>query len=141
MLSVAATLFLGLLAGSLLMEALVFVPFWRTLAPDEFFALHHKFGPRLFQYFAPLTTFAVALPLLSAAWSRSGQHALQRWVAASLALVVSASFPLFFRKANDGFANRTLPDDALPVALQRWARVHTARTIVASVAFLFSALI
>jgi Domain of unknown function (DUF1772) len=140
-LSVAATLFLGLLSGSLIMEALVFVPFWRTLNPDEFFALHHKFGPRLFLYFAPLTTAAVALPLLSAALSRHGQHAMQRWAVASLALTVSASFPLFFRKANDAFANRTFPNDALPAELQRWARVHTARTIVASVAFLLSALI
>jgi Domain of unknown function (DUF1772) len=136
--SLAATFFLGLLTGSLLVEALVFVPFWRTLSPEEFFELHHRFGPRLFQYFAPLTTVAVVLPLLAAVVQRNAHDSLQRGFAAMLAVAVSASFPLFFRKANDEFANGTLADDALPEALQRWARVHAARTIVASAAFLLS---
>jgi Domain of unknown function (DUF1772) len=139
-LSVASTFFLGLLSGSLLVEALLFVPFWRALTPEEFFELHHQFGPRLFRYFAPLTAIAVTLPLVSAVGQRQGQHSLLRWIAAMLVLGVSVSFPLFFRKANDAFENRTVGDDELPGALQRWARVHAVRTVAACGAFLFSVL-
>jgi Domain of unknown function (DUF1772) len=138
--SVAATFFLGLFSGSLMLEGFVLVPFWRTLTPNEFFALHHQFGPRLFRYFAPLTTVAVALPLAAAVSRRNDPHSLYRWIAAALGLAVLAAFPLFFKRANDAFANRTVTDGELPSALHRWAQVHGARTMTAIAAFLFSAL-
>jgi hypothetical protein len=140
MLALGATIFLGLFAGSLMLEGLVLVPFWRTLNPSEFFALHHQFGQRLFRYFSPLTTIAVALPLLSAVIRPTGPHSTHRWGAAVLGLAVLASFPLFFRKANAQFAGRAINDDELPQALQRWARMHAARTVIAVIAFLLSAL-
>jgi hypothetical protein len=139
MLPVAATFFLGLFAGSLMLEGLVLVPFWRTLEPNEFFKLHHQFGQRLFGYFAPLTTVGVILPVLSTLLQPTGPHALHRWVAVALALVVLLSFPLFFRKANGEFANRLVGDNELPRALKRWAYAHSARTLVALISFLLSA--
>jgi hypothetical protein len=139
MLPVAATFFLGLFAGSLMLEGLVLVPFWRTLEPNEFFKLHHQFGQRLFRYFAPITTVGAILPLVSTLLRPTGTHALHRWVAALLGLVVLLSFPLFFRNANAEFAKRLVSDDELPQALQRWASVHAARTVVALIAFLLSA--
>jgi len=43
---------LGVFAGSLLTEALLLVPFFRSLPFDEFNRLHHEFGPRLYRYYA-----------------------------------------------------------------------------------------
>ena len=137
--SVTSTITLGLLSGSLTLEAFVLVPFWRTLKPDEFFAMHRRVGPQLFRYFAPLTTAAVALPVVAAFVGRHGGHSGRSWTAAVLALVVLAFFPLFFQRANEALAARSLADSELRWALQRWARYHTGRTLLALVAFGFSA--
>lgn len=134
-----ATASLGVFSGSLTIEGLVLVPFWRTLAPDEFYSFHHQFGRRLFRYFAPLTTAAVLMAVVAAL--PSGEpHVFTRRVAAALALLVLASFPLFFHKANRAFADRAVSDQDLPAALQRWSRVHSLRTLVALGSFVVSAL-
>jgi hypothetical protein len=137
--SIAAIVVLGLFAGSLTIEGTVLVPFWRTLAPEQFFALHRQFGPRLFRYFAPLTATAVALPLVSAVTHRHSDTAGWSWTAALLALLVLSAFPLYFDRANKSFASRSLSDTELPGALRRWAWVHWARTLASILAFVASA--
>ena len=44
-----AAFFIGLLTGSLLLEGLVLVPFWKELKPHEFFSFHPLFGKQLFR--------------------------------------------------------------------------------------------
>jgi hypothetical protein len=128
----------GLFAGSLLLEGMVLVPFWRTMDADSFFHFHGEFGPRLFGYFAPLTTIAVTLPVVNAMagfLSKNG-HDLWAWMAAGLLLVVAATFPLYFKAANQSFADRSLTNDALPTELSRWSKVHSFRTVLALLAFI-----
>ncbi len=137
-LAITATTLLGVFTGSLTLEGFVLVPFWRSLEPDAFFSLHQEFGHRLFRYFAPLTTLAVLTPIMSAILQRHDRHAPFRWMTAGLALSVLLSFPLFFQKLNTAFATRTVADKDLAAALQRWAFVHTIRTIVALLAFIVS---
>jgi hypothetical protein len=57
---------LGLFAGSLLTEALLLVPYFRSLTFAEFNRRHGEFGPRLFRYYAPRPIAAVVLPVASA---------------------------------------------------------------------------
>jgi Domain of unknown function (DUF1772) len=133
LLAFSNALVLGLFAGSLLLEGLVLVPLWRSLTPHEFFQFHHEFGKRLFSYFAPLTTLAALLPLVFAIAMKG-----QVWsanIAALASLTVLAFFPMFFRKANDAFANRTILDAELPARLKAWANMHAMRSIIAIVAF------
>jgi hypothetical protein len=133
LLAFSNALVLGLFAGSLLLEGLVLVPLWRSLTPPQFFQFHHEFGKRLFAYFAPLTTLAALLPLVFAIMMKG-----QVWsanIAALASLSVLAFFPLFFRKANEAFANRTILDADLPSRLKAWANVHAMRSIIAFVAF------
>ncbi len=138
-LEAASLVVLGLLAGSLTLEAFVLVPYWRTLSADDFFRLHHLVGPRLFQYFAPLTTVAGAVPVVSAIARHGSAGSSSSWAAAALALGVVAFFPLFFKRANEALATRSLTCDELPFALRRWAQVHAARTIAAVAALVFAA--
>ena len=49
---ILATIILGLLAGSLLTEAAILVPYWRRMEPNDFLRLHGALGPGLFRYFA-----------------------------------------------------------------------------------------
>jgi hypothetical protein len=117
-LSFATAVTLGLLAGSLLLEGAVLVPFWQKLTPKEFFVLHPAFGRRLFYYFAPLTLLAALVPALSALW-----------------LMGLSFFPLYFRKANEAFSNRIVSDEELTGRLSEWAKVHAIRTVIAIVSF------
>ena len=55
---------LALFVGALVTEAMVLVPMWRTLQPQEFFTLHAAHAHRLYAFFAPLTVSARFLQLV-----------------------------------------------------------------------------
>jgi hypothetical protein len=139
-LTVLTTLVLGVFAGSLLTEALLLVPYFRSLSFEEFNRLHREFGPRLFSYYAPLTISATLVPLAAAAatllnYPRTNFFA---WVAAALVLAILATYIFYFRAANRAFAERRLDEQALAKELARWAAVHTFRTALAMCAFIAS---
>lgn len=58
-------LLLGLLVGSLLTEAMILVPYWRTMDAKESLRLHSTMGPKLYSYFAPLTVAATIVPVIA----------------------------------------------------------------------------
>jgi hypothetical protein len=123
---------LALFVGALLTEAMVLVPMWRTLQPQEFFTLHAAHAHRLYAFFAPLTVAATGLAIASAmtfiATNRSPSYASV--VAAVLALVILSTYGLYFRRANASFAEGSVTYEALPAELARWAAWHWFRTIV-----------
>lgn len=127
---------LALFVGALLTEAMVLVPMWRTLQPEEFFRLHAAHAYRLYAFFAPLTVSATLLAVVAAAASvaanRPGSSASV--VAAILALVILSTYGLYFRRANASFAEASITHEELPAELARWASWHWFRTIVGLVA-------
>ena len=133
MLACAALFFSGLLAGSLLLEGLVLVPFWKKLSFEEFFGFHQLFGAALFRYFAPLTTAAVALPV-AAALAAGGVN-LWLNISAAASVAVLLFFPFYFKRANEAFTNKQVIEGDLPARLARWEQVHALRTVVELVAF------
>jgi hypothetical protein len=119
----------GLFIGALLAEGALLVPYWRSLPPSEFFALHGAFGPRLFRFFAPLTTAASLLAITAAAVSLLAESP-GRWASlasAGLAASLVAIYFLYFRRANAGFATASPGPAGLSAELTRWARWHWAR--------------
>lgn len=140
--SFATACVLGVFAGSLFTEAMLLVPYWRTLKMGPFYALHREFGPRLFGYFAPLTSVATLLPIASAARGFLGavEHDLMAWLAAGLIVAVTLTFPIYFKKANQAFADGKLNESELARELARWAGVHNFRTVLALLGFAASAL-
>ncbi|MFM9862596.1 MAG: anthrone oxygenase family protein [Micropepsaceae bacterium] len=141
-LAVLTATILGLFAGSLLTEALLLVPYFRSLSFADFNRLHHDFGPRLYRYYAPLTIAATVLPLVSAAilWLDRPNGSLYAWAAALLALAIVSTYALYFRAANQAFAEKRLGEEALKTELTRWATVHNVRTTLAIAAFVLATL-
>ncbi len=133
---------LGLFAGSLLTEALLLVPFFRSLSFNDFNKLHTDFGPRLYRYYAPLTIAATTLPLASAVSMTLAdpRHSCFSWMAVILTLVILLTYVLYFRRANLAFAEKRLDEPALKLELSRWAGVHNFRTALALGAFVVSIL-
>ncbi len=137
---------LGLLAGSLALEGLVLVPFWRALHSDAFTKLHAGFGPRLYRYFAPLTVAATLLALgagIDVAWR--GEPRLTDWwtvAAAAMAGSLLGIYQLYFHAANERLPVLAAAGDdgALAAELRRWHRIHVARTVVCVAAFILALL-
>ena len=134
---------LGLLVGSLLTEAMILVPYWRTMKPEEFLSLHHTLGPRLFMYFAPLTILGTILPVIAAVLSVMLGTAFY-WLAvvpAILVLTMLAIYFAYFKGANESFESGSIGVDGLSVELARWAKWHWARVILGIAAFFTSLLV
>ena len=128
---------LGVFLGANLTEGAVLVPYWRALAPDQFFAWYAANDQRLMDFFAPLTTVTALLAIAAAlvsAWQGHGG----RWpaaVAAILALVVVSTFFIYFQRANASFSAASISAADLPAELAQWAAWHWLRTILSGVAF------
>lgn len=135
-LNVLSTLLVGLYAGSLLTEASILVPFWRRMDPNDFFRLHGTMGPSLFRYFAPLTTSAVAFSVAAAILNRAENFAWN--ITAGLCLVALIIFFVYFKKANQSFADHSLENNELAPELKLWANWHWARTVLIIIAFAIS---
>lgn len=133
---------LALFIGALLTEAMVLVPMWRTLQPQEFFTLHAAHAHRLYAFFAPLTVTATVLAVVAAMTSVATNRPLApaSVVAASLTLVILSTYGLYFRRANASFADASITHEALPAELARWASWHWFRTIVGLMALASSLL-
>lgn len=130
------TLVLGLFAGSLLTEAAILVPYWRRMEASTFFSLHASLGPKLFHYFAPLTTCTVILTIASAALAGSSNPA---WlISAGLCLSTLAIFFIYFRSANQRFAEHSINEQELSLELAKWAKWHWLRTTLAIAALAIS---
>ena len=136
-LAVIAVLGLGLSAGALLAEAALLVPFWRSLQPAEFLAWYERNASRLLRFFGPLEVVPTLLVINAAivfVWQgRRGGGWLS--LASILTLAVLASFPIYFRAANQSFAEATIAEADVAAELARWSTWHWARVMGALVAF------
>ena len=121
---------LGLFAGSMLTEACVLVPYWRSLEPPEFLGWYGKNGHRLQGFFGPLTIITGLLAIAAAGLS-VWQGLPGRWLllaAAVIIVLVISTFYIYFGKANASFTAAPLPVKDVPSELVRWATWHWWRT-------------
>ena len=122
-------LILGVFVGAQICEGALMVPQWKSLPPSEFYKLHKGFGPKIYQFFAPLTIAATVIPIGTAmlAWNFHSPGHFYVMVAAIFALMTLSTFYLFFKKTNKGFANGSFSDKQLPAELVRWEKWHWTR--------------
>lgn len=141
LLPLTASASLGLLAGALLAEDRLLLPYWRTLTADAFYKLHPTYGPLLFRFFAPLTLAAPLAAVLAAAQIvlQSPDLTQPRTIAAITAALATCSllaiYLIYFKAANDAFARHAIPAADLPTTLARWAAWHRLRVLICMAAF------
>ncbi|MES1168481.1 MAG: hypothetical protein ABUL61_04860 [Oleiharenicola lentus] len=120
----------GLFAGAMLTEGFVLVAWWRSIPAAQFLQWYTQNDQRLLGFFTPLTIMTALLALVAAALALWTGHP-GRWLnlcSAGLALLVVATFYLYFQKANAGFSTGRLGELQLAVELKRWATWHWGRT-------------
>lgn len=128
---------LGLLAGALLAEGALLVPYWRSLTAREFYRLHPVYGPMLYAFYAPLTAAVPVLGSVAAAAAHLAGHP-GRWLSTAAALLtwsMLAVYLVYFRGVNESFRTREVAPSALAGVLARWAAWHHARSFICVLAF------
>ena len=128
---------IGLLVGALLAEGAIFIPYWRSLPRETFYALHKVYGPRLYRFFAPLTIAPSLLSLAAATscgWSEDAGR-LPTMVAGVFFMCVVGTYVGYFKQANARLAASTLSDDELSKELAHWESWHWIRVILGVMAF------
>ncbi len=134
---------LGLFLGAQITEAVLFVPYWKALKADDFFELHQTYGKKIYQFFAPLTIAATLTPLLAVGYNiiyqTENQFLLSLMGLATLAFF--STYFLYFKKANQSFAERSLSNKELPQELVRWGNWHWGRICFEFMAFGISILL
>ena len=143
LLQLASSFLLGLLVGSLLTEAIILVPYWRTMPAKEFLALHHSLGPKLLAYFKPLTILATFAPVLTAVVTFVLGEVFH-WlsiVPAVLTLIMLVIYFGYFKGANESFKSGSVGAEGLADELARWAKWHWLRVVIGCVAFFVSLLV
>ncbi len=137
-----SVLLLGVFAGAMLTEGMVLVPYWQSLSPAEFFKWYAANDRRLLSYFGRLTAataiVALAAAILALATGHPGRA--DALVAAVSMVVVVASFPLYFKRANERFAAASIPAAEVAAELARWSAWHWMRTAISFVALAVAAL-
>lgn len=137
---VTSTAILGVFLGAQICEGVLFVPYWKSLAPKDFFDLHQVFGKKIYQFFAPLTILATVIPLITTAYSfysHSESFPTTLGMAVFTLLFFSTYF-MYFKEANRKFATQSLTFEELPNELNRWGNWHWVRIILESIAFIFA---
>ncbi len=128
---------LGIFLGAQIAEAVLFVPYWKALSPDEFFKLHQTYGKKIYQFFAPLTIMATILPFLTVIYGviNGSIVGFMLWGMGIATILFFSTYFLYFKKANKSFADRSLSDKALPSELVRWGNWHWGRIVFEFIAF------
>ena len=136
-LAISAVVVLGLSAGAMLTEAVVFVDYWRSLAPEAFLDWFGKNEPALVAFFGPLQMAALLLTLLAVL-----AHAFPRreglgllGTSAVLSIAVLGLYGVYFKDVNASFVARSIAPGDVPAELARWASWQWVRTGVGISAF------
>ncbi|MFW2390207.1 MAG: hypothetical protein ACN4G0_17865 [Polyangiales bacterium] len=141
-LSTLGVLLLGVTAGAMLAEATILVPYWQSLDPTDFFDWYAANASLLVDFYSPLEIASAVVALVCAvvysAQSRPGARLW--WVSAVLALLVIATFFVFFKGANAAFSERAVAVDSLPAALATWGTWQWGRVALGFAAFVASVL-
>lgn len=128
---------LGIFLGAQISEAALLVPYWKALEADDFFKLHETYGKKIHLFFAPLTISATLIPAITIGCIsvyRPDNLLLPGLMGFSVLAFFSTYF-LYFKKANQSFADRSLSDEQLSGELKRWGNWHWARICFEFIAF------
>jgi len=134
----SSSLVLGVFLGAQIAEACLFVPIWKKMEPDDFFEQHDSVAPLIYRFFAPLTIAATMIPLATVVVNliqSTGQTALFLVLGISTLAFFSTYF-LYFKEANQKFADRTISNAELPEELLKWDKWHWVRIVFEVIAFL-----
>ena len=128
---------LGCFFGAQLCEAMLLVPYWKSMDPSDFKKYYNKQGGKIHSFFSPLTILAFLIPCLTAFIGlSSGQDKVIIHLGLGLScLLFFSTYFLFFKKANEEFTMVEMDQHQLQSALSICAKWHWSRVVLEGLAF------
>jgi len=135
---ILSAIILGIFLGAQIAEACLFVPIWKQTEPDAFFDQHKSVGPLIYRFFAPLTIAATVIPLITVVINIlfNPNKNLLFWIMGFSTLAFFSTYFLYFKQANQKFADRSLSNAELPNELVKWGNWHWTRIVFEAIAFI-----
>jgi len=120
---------LGIFAGAQIAEGVLFVPYWKSMKPAAFYKEHKTFGPKIYKFFAPLTIAATLIPIGTMIYAvmMDAPGKMAFLLTGFFTILFFATFFMYFKKANQSFADASLSEKELPLELIRWGKWHWTR--------------
>jgi Ca2+/Na+ antiporter len=120
---------LGVFAGAQIAEGVLFVPYWKSMEPAAFYKDHKFFGPKIYNFFAPLTIAATLIPVgtMVYALTTGAPGKIAILLTGFFTILFFATYFMYFKKANQSFADASLSEEELPLELIRWGKWHWTR--------------
>ena len=139
----SSSLVIGVFLGAQIAEACLFVPIWKKMNPDDFFEQHESVGPLIYRFFAPITIAATMIPLVAVLINLvfNSEQLILLCILGVSTLIFFSTYFLYFKEANQMFADRSIPNEDLSGELIKWGNWHWFRIVFEAIAFLCSLII
>jgi len=125
--------------GSQITEALLLLPYWKSLPMAEFYKYYSEFGPVIIKFYTYLTIAAVLIPISTTIYCfynklDAFKHSVLSTIFAALFI---AMVYIYFNDANQQFFDATLNETQLRSALITWGYWHWLRVILEFLSLFF----
>ena len=133
---------LGLSAGAMLTEAVVFVQFWQSMSPENFLKWFSENESLLTKFFGTIQTISAVLILITTVlfWLKGTPAKFYSLMSTVLIIAVLLTFFLYFKEANHNFSTFAVPLNEVKAKLSDWSFWQWVRTALGVSAFVFSIL-
>ncbi|MBN8723014.1 MAG: DUF1772 domain-containing protein [Acidobacteria bacterium] len=142
LLLIATVIFLGLSAGAMLTEAVLFVPYWKKMPAQDFLAWFRNNEPHLVSFFGTSQILGLIVTLLVTIL-----YQLQRLpnknllaIATLINIFILLLYPIYFKQANASFAAATIDLNNVSQKLINWGMWQWVRTFLGISAFFVAVL-
>lgn len=137
---ISSVVILSFFVGTQITEAILFVPYWKKMQPQKFFELHKVYGQKIYSFYAPITILATLIPLTTAIYSWIEPNSIRVYTSLMgvFTLIFFMTYSLYFKKANQSFAEASLTEAELPAELERWDKWHWSRVVLEFLALGFA---
>ena len=122
----------SIFVGSQITEAVLLVPFWKSLSTEGFYDYYAEWGPKLGKFYTILTVIALLIPIGTAVHFRnkSGSALIHAMISTAFAILFIAMFYLYFKDINQHFLAASLSPAQLKSTLTTWGRWHWVRVLL-----------
>ena len=131
---------LGIFAGAQIAEGVLFVPYWKSMKPADFYKDHRNFGQKLYKFFAPLTIAATLIPIGTTIFAllTDAPGKMFALLTGFFTLLFFLTYFMYFKKANQSFTDASLSESELALELIRWGKWHWTRICFEVAALVFA---
>jgi len=129
----------GIFVGSQITEGFLFVPYWKSLSPAEFYEYYATFGPAIGRFYTILTIIAVLIPISISIYCLLRKSPALKYsiISTFFALLILGLFYIYFKDVNQQFYDSAFDADQLRSELDTWGNWHWLKVLFEFMSLIF----